>query len=100
MVLVKRLFAAFQFILFSLNHRIDLVHGNSQPINDRLIQDTNSTAGDGTDGEFFVLRRAEFSHEKNIKRRVKCASDFKTDWHTATGKREHNNVRAIRIRLE
>jgi hypothetical protein len=65
-----------------------------QRVHDLVVDDADTTRGDGAHRELGLLRGAELADDKNIERRAECLCNLIRNWNAAAGKRENNDLLA------
>ncbi len=80
----------------SLRNSLDDLRRNAERSNRVVVEHANAAGGDCAEREFFAPGCAQFAHDENIERRMKCQRDFITYGNSAARKRQHARI-AVRI---
>ncbi len=73
---------------------------NPELIDDVFAEHSNAAARDCAHRELRMTGNAELADEEDVERRIQRSSYFERHRYSATGKCEHSDVVAIRVRLE
>jgi hypothetical protein len=91
------LLSSLELRLFRAGYSLKIIFGDASYADQVQIKDPYAAACKRSDCQFFLPGQAELSDDEHIERSAKRLRNLECDWHTASWKREDDDITAIRV---
>lgn len=91
--------ATLELPALDFSNTVDGVARHAQRLDNLVIDDAHTTAGDRSHRKLRLSWRAKLAHDEDVEWRPQSCSDLYADGQTAPWKGQHDDVRSVGVRL-